>query len=175
MSNETDRIEQLERALADIREEWAGAECGEPIHAQEAYAIGLAKRMYRIAVDALAAAPQPAQPDSDHSAQVVREAPPKPIWTPQWVGSIPAEESDAEFARQIEVMRRGPAQPSPQPDPAALDAWKAEILRLAHLYAGAAAAAMQGGEDEDDARAALEAKLREVATQPAAPAPEGKR
>jgi hypothetical protein len=46
-------IERLRRALHDIAEEWAGAECGEPVHAQEAYAIGLANRMYRLAADAL--------------------------------------------------------------------------------------------------------------------------
>jgi hypothetical protein len=40
------------RALHEIAEEWAGAECGEPVHAQEAYAIALAKRMYTIAVEA---------------------------------------------------------------------------------------------------------------------------
>jgi hypothetical protein len=42
----------LARALHEIAEEWAGAECGEPVHAQEAYAIALAKRMYTIAVEA---------------------------------------------------------------------------------------------------------------------------
>ena len=34
--------ERMRRALHEIAEEWAGAECGEPVHAQEAYAIGLA-------------------------------------------------------------------------------------------------------------------------------------
>ena len=48
-------IERLRRALHDIAEEWAGAECGEPVHAQEAYAIGLAKRMYALAAAALRA------------------------------------------------------------------------------------------------------------------------
>jgi hypothetical protein len=48
-----DEIERLRRALHEIAEEWAGAECGEPVHAQEAYVIGLAKRMYGIAADAL--------------------------------------------------------------------------------------------------------------------------
>ena len=42
-------IERLRRALHEIAEEWAGAECGEPVYAQEAYAIGLAKRMYALA------------------------------------------------------------------------------------------------------------------------------
>ena len=46
-------IERMRRALHDIAEEWAGAECGEPVHAQEAYAIGLAKRMYALAVECL--------------------------------------------------------------------------------------------------------------------------
>ena len=41
------------QALHEIAEEWAGAECGEPVHAQEAYAIGLAKRMYALAAAAL--------------------------------------------------------------------------------------------------------------------------
>ncbi len=39
-------------ALHEIAEEWAGAECGEPVTAQEAYAIELAHRMYRLAVAA---------------------------------------------------------------------------------------------------------------------------
>jgi hypothetical protein len=47
------RIAELEAALHEIAEEWAGAECGEPVHAQEAYAIGLAKRMYSLAAAAL--------------------------------------------------------------------------------------------------------------------------
>jgi hypothetical protein len=42
----------LRRALHDIAEEWAGAETGEPVYAQEAYALGLAKRMYALAIDA---------------------------------------------------------------------------------------------------------------------------
>lgn len=42
------------RALRGIVEEWTGAECGEPVHAQEAYAIALARRMYEIAAAALA-------------------------------------------------------------------------------------------------------------------------
>lgn len=41
------------QALREIREVWAGAECGDPVHAQEAYAIGLCKQMYDIAVEAL--------------------------------------------------------------------------------------------------------------------------
>ena len=48
---EADR-DSFARALHEIAEEWAGAECGEPVHAQEAYAIALAKRMYTIAVEA---------------------------------------------------------------------------------------------------------------------------
>lgn len=46
-------IGRLRRALREIAEEWAGAECGEPVHAQEAYAIALAKRMYSLAAEAL--------------------------------------------------------------------------------------------------------------------------
>ena len=45
--------ERLRRALHEIAEKWAGAECGEPVYAQEAYAIGLAKRMYALAVEGL--------------------------------------------------------------------------------------------------------------------------
>lgn len=45
--------EHMRRALHEIAEEWAGAECGEPVHAQEAYAIGLAKRMYALATEGL--------------------------------------------------------------------------------------------------------------------------
>jgi hypothetical protein len=55
-----DRNEDALRvALHEIAEEWAGAECGEPVHAQEAYAIALAKRMYGIAAAALAAKEMP--------------------------------------------------------------------------------------------------------------------
>ena len=59
MNEAADELERLQaerdalaRALHEIAEEWAGAECGEPVHAQEAYAIALAKRMYTIAVEA---------------------------------------------------------------------------------------------------------------------------
>lgn len=45
--------ERMRRALHDIAEEWDGAECGEPVHSQEAYAIGLARRMYELAAEAL--------------------------------------------------------------------------------------------------------------------------
>lgn len=48
-----DELDMLRRALHEIAEEWAGAECGEPVHAQEAYAIALAKRMYALAAAAL--------------------------------------------------------------------------------------------------------------------------
>lgn len=47
------QVEALRRALHEIAEEWAGSECGVPVHAQEAYAIGLAKRMYQLAVEGL--------------------------------------------------------------------------------------------------------------------------
>ena len=50
----------LVEALEEIREVWAGAECGEPVHAQEAYAIHLCKQMYAIAVQALGVASGPA-------------------------------------------------------------------------------------------------------------------
>ena len=45
--------ERMRRALHEIAEVWAGAECGEPVYAQEAYAIGLARRMYALAVEGL--------------------------------------------------------------------------------------------------------------------------
>lgn len=47
------RIETLKRALEEIREVWAGAEVGEPVYCQEAYAIRLCKQQYQIACDAL--------------------------------------------------------------------------------------------------------------------------
>jgi hypothetical protein len=53
MAAVADEGERLRRALHDIAEEWAGAECGEPVYAQEAYAIGLAQRMYALAAEAL--------------------------------------------------------------------------------------------------------------------------
>ena len=43
----------MRRALNEIIEEWAGVEIGEPVYAQEAYAIGLANRMYKIALEGL--------------------------------------------------------------------------------------------------------------------------
>lgn len=46
-------LQMARYALAEIREEWAGAECGEPVTAQEGYAIGLVKRMYQLAVEGL--------------------------------------------------------------------------------------------------------------------------
>ena len=46
-------LERYLTALREIVEEWAGAECGEPVYAQEAYAIQLAKRMYMIAATAI--------------------------------------------------------------------------------------------------------------------------
>ena len=54
---DTIELDRLRRALHEICEEWAGAECGTPVHAQEAYAIALAQRMYRIAADALKTPP----------------------------------------------------------------------------------------------------------------------
>ena len=51
--SDQDEIDRLRRVLHDIAEEWAGAEVGEPVHAQEAYAISLAKRMYDLATDGL--------------------------------------------------------------------------------------------------------------------------
>ncbi len=47
------QVEGTRRALHEIAEEWAGSECGVPVYAQEAYAIGLAKRMYQLAVEGL--------------------------------------------------------------------------------------------------------------------------
>ena len=47
------RIRELREALAEVREVWAGSEAGEPVHAQEAYAIRLCKQQYQIAVEAL--------------------------------------------------------------------------------------------------------------------------
>ena len=55
-------VQRHRRALHEIAEEWAGAECGEPVTAQEAYAIALAKRMYRLAVEALSMADDSAKP-----------------------------------------------------------------------------------------------------------------
>jgi hypothetical protein len=46
-------IDRLRNRLAEIREVWAGAEVGEPVYAQEAYAIRLCKQMYDLACDAL--------------------------------------------------------------------------------------------------------------------------
>ena len=63
--------EIFRRALHEIAEEWAGAECGEPAYAQEAYAIGLAKRMYELAADALrpnTEAQAPARQGRSHGA-----------------------------------------------------------------------------------------------------------
>ena len=47
------RIAELEAALAEIREVWAGSEGGEPVTCQEAYFKRLAQQCYEIAVEAL--------------------------------------------------------------------------------------------------------------------------
>ena len=47
------QIATLKQALEEIREVWAGAEVGEPVYCQEAYAIRLCKQQYQIACDAL--------------------------------------------------------------------------------------------------------------------------
>lgn len=52
-ADQAQEIEALRRALHEIAEEWAGAECGMPVTAQEAYAIELVKRMARMASEAL--------------------------------------------------------------------------------------------------------------------------
>jgi hypothetical protein len=62
MDAAADMLEKMRRALHDVAEEWAGAECGEPVHAQEAYAIGLAKRMYALAVEGLGPNELPRRP-----------------------------------------------------------------------------------------------------------------
>lgn len=46
-------VSRLQAALAEIREVWAGAEAGEPVYAQEAYALRLCKQMAEIACAAL--------------------------------------------------------------------------------------------------------------------------
>lgn len=51
--------ERLRRSLHEVAEEWAGAECGLPVTAQEGYAIQLAQRMWKLASDALAKEPTP--------------------------------------------------------------------------------------------------------------------
>lgn len=56
------KIERLRRALHEIAEEWAGAECGEPVTAQEGYAIGLARRMYKLAAEAKSGVARPCLP-----------------------------------------------------------------------------------------------------------------
>lgn len=45
---------RLREALAEIREVWAGAEVGEPVYAQEAYAVFLCRQMFEIAARAIA-------------------------------------------------------------------------------------------------------------------------
>ena len=52
-------------ALAEIREVWAGSEAGEPVHAQEAYAIRLCKQQYQMAVDAIANLPESVKQDAE--------------------------------------------------------------------------------------------------------------
>lgn len=43
-------IRHLRGVLHEIAEEWAGSECGEPVTAQEGYAIMLLKRIYALAI-----------------------------------------------------------------------------------------------------------------------------
>ena len=49
----SDRIADLELALSEIREVWAGSEGGEPVTCQEAYFQRLVVQCYEIAVEAL--------------------------------------------------------------------------------------------------------------------------
>jgi len=83
-----DRIEQLERALDAL--------VNESLYCMLTHDSKAAREVFAVARAALADVP---------SAQAEQPA--------EWVGSIPAEESDEEFARQIEAMRRGPAQEQP--------------------------------------------------------------
>jgi hypothetical protein len=48
-----DELERLRLALHEVCEEWAGSECGEPMYVQEAYAINVSKRMWKLAAEAL--------------------------------------------------------------------------------------------------------------------------
>lgn len=50
-----ERLKVAEEALADIREVWAGAECGEPVTAQEGYMNRLCHQQFAAACEALAA------------------------------------------------------------------------------------------------------------------------
>lgn len=51
--NEGEIADLYRDRLGEIREVWAGAEVGQPVTAQEAYAIALCKQMYRLACEAL--------------------------------------------------------------------------------------------------------------------------
>ena len=51
--DDQERQKIFRMALEEIREIWAGAECGEALYAQEAYAIRLCREMYSVAVAAL--------------------------------------------------------------------------------------------------------------------------
>lgn len=58
MRAHADALEKLkvaEEALADIREVWSGAECGEPVTAQEGYMNRLCHQQFAAACEALAA------------------------------------------------------------------------------------------------------------------------
>lgn len=50
-------LERLQRYLREIFEEYAGAEYGEPVYAQEAYVIALVKRMASLAQEAIGVNP----------------------------------------------------------------------------------------------------------------------
>lgn len=60
-------LEATAMRFGHIREAWAGAEVGKPVHAQEAYALRLCKEMYQEAVDALAALTQEVAAQQDTS------------------------------------------------------------------------------------------------------------
>lgn len=104
-------------ALEAIREIWSGSECGEPVHAQEAYAIHLCKQMYQEAVDAL----RGEAPKREYSNRVLtntalgvilnhRDVLPEHIveWASQKIDLSGAEDITDEIDNEIEVQEPKP-------------------------------------------------------------------
>ena len=101
----------LARALHEIAEEWCGAECGEPVHAQEAYAIALAKRMYTIAAEGENAARLKAEAEhpKEGSAEARVEAELKarpPAWKLTGEDAVRAGLWCRELIMELKMLRR---------------------------------------------------------------------
>lgn len=83
------------QALESIREIWCNSECGEPVHAQEAYAINLCKQMYKEAVDALRDAPEQIEINLSDAITAFQRLPSELAALLNWGSPMSAEQYNA--------------------------------------------------------------------------------